>query len=86
MGEAAAQGGAGAGSWIEAVADAIGSIFDFLGGSPRRIARQRDAARPDSLYPGIFNSKDNSAVTFIIITLVATGVIIGMIVYATTRK
>lgn len=86
MGEAEAAAQSGAGGWIGPVADAIGSIFDFLGGSPRRIARQRDAARPDSLYPGIFNTKDNSAVTFIVITLVATILIIGMIVYATTRK
>lgn len=77
---------AGAGGWIGPVADAIGSIFDFFGGSPRRISKQRDAARPDALAPGMFNSADSSAVTFIIITLVLLLLVIGIIVYAASKK
>lgn len=77
---------AASGGWLGPALDALSSVFDYLGNTPRRIARQKDAARADAITPGKFNSKDNSAVTFIVLTLVLMLLIIGLIVYAASRK
>lgn len=69
-----------------AVSYGVGSVFNFIGSTPRRIARQKDAARGDALTPGMFNQADKSTTYFIIITLVLALLIIGMIVYAAAKK
>lgn len=77
---------------IGLIAQAVDSIFRFYGRiadffvyAPRRIAKQREASRPDSIQPGQFDFEENSG-TLIIVAIVGFLLIIGFIVFQATKK
>lgn len=70
---------------LEAVFGFYDNVISFVTLAPGRIARQREAARPDALRPGQFQDK-SSLMTTILIVLSVFALLFFIIIYSSTKK